>query len=390
MSLGNWMERIVVGWFVLDVSDDIFLTAASFAARQAPGLIAAPIAGAIVDRWPRARVLGITAVYKMATLGVLAALATGDNPALWPVFVVVALGGIGQSFEIPATQGLITDSVPRKLRMNAVAVQSVGARAIGAVGGLAGGLIIDSYGVPVAFTVGAIAFLLAALSTALIARAVKGKSAEVQSGIGLKLFTRSFQDLRALFAFPAVRALLIAALIVEMFGFAFGAVMPAVAKDVLNQGSSGLGALQMMAGFGGIAGVVILAALGDYRPKGLLLAGIAVLYGGFLMAFASSGLFPLSLVLVAGVGMMAAAFDAMQWILLQESVPEQMRGRVIGGWVFAIGFGWIGHLGLGALSETIGVQWALGGAGGLVLITGVTLLIIARRPTKQEPTIASA
>ena len=54
-----------------------------------------------------------------------------------------------------------------------------------------------------------------------------------------------------------------------------------------------------------------------------------------------------------GVGAMAAAFDAMQW----------MRGRAIGGWVFAIGFGWVGHLALGAATETFGVQWALAATG---------------------------
>ena len=104
LSLGNWTERLVVGLFVLNESGSVFLTAASFAARQAPGLVAAPIAGSIVDRWPRRRVLAITAVYKALILGALAFFAGMDSPILWPVFVITALGGIGQSFEIPATQ----------------------------------------------------------------------------------------------------------------------------------------------------------------------------------------------------------------------------------------------------------------------------------------------
>jgi hypothetical protein len=69
----------------------------------------------------------------------------------------------------------------------------------------------------------------------------------------------------------------------------------------------------------------------------------------------------------------------MQWTLLQGKAPEDMRGRVIGGWVFAIGFGWLGLLSLGALGEFIGVQWALGGAGTLVLATGVVLWRISHR-----------
>ena len=76
-----------------------------------------------------------------------------------------------------------------------------------------------------------------------------------------------------------------------------------------------------------------------------------------------------------GVGASAAAFDAMQWTLLQLNVPEEMRGRAVGAWVFAIGFGWIGHIGLGAIGEQIGVQWALTVAGLVVILTGLVGLM---------------
>jgi len=46
--------------------------------------------------------------------------------------------------------------------------------------------------------------------------------------------------------------------------------------------------------------------------------------------------------------------------------------------VFAIGFGWIGHLGLGALGEAVGVQWALAGAGILVIATGLVALATSK------------
>ena len=84
--------------------------------------------------------------------------------------------------------------------------------------------------------------------------------------------------------------------------------------------------------------------------------------------------YAMALVLIMGVGASAAAFDAMQWTLLQLNVPDEMRGRAVGAWVFAIGFGWIGHLGLGALGELFGVQWALAGAGLTVIVTALVVL----------------
>ena len=54
-----------------------------------------------------------------------------------------------------------------------------------------------------------------------------------------------------------------------------------------------------------------------------------------------------------------------------------MRGRAIGGWVFVVGFGWMGQVALGAAAEAFGVPWALGGAGVLVLVTGLAALGLA-------------
>ena len=74
---------------------------------------------------------------------------------------------------------------------------------------------------------------------------------------------------------------------------------------------------------------------------------------------------------------MAAMFDAMEWTLLQANVPDNMRGRVIGGWVFAIGFGWIGHMAMGAVGEAVGVRWAIGGAGLVVIVASLAAVAFA-------------
>ena len=176
---------------------------------------------------------------------------------------------------------------------------------------------------------------------------------------------------------PIVRTILVAAVLVEIFGFAFGSVMPAVAKEALGIDVKGLGTLTMMTGIGSVIGSVFLMTLGNFSRKGLLLIIIALFYGFFVATFSASGSYLAALILVMGVGASAAAFDAMQWTLLQLNVPESMRGRAIGAWVFAIGFGWIGQLGLGAMGELFGIQWALAGAGLLVSFTGLLALLLA-------------
>ncbi len=60
-------------------------------------------------------------------------------------------------------------------------------------------------------------------------------------------------------------------------------------------------------------------------------------------------------------------------------VPNDARGQVIGGWVFAINFAWIGQMTLGYIAESVGVESALAGAGGLVVATGLVIFFLSPR-----------
>jgi MFS family permease len=370
LSLGNWGERLATGWVVLSETDSVFLTAASFAVRQAPQLVTAPIGGAISDRFSRGKILLFTGIYKALVLSALALVAANGLEPLWLVFVILAFSGIGHSFELPTVQGMVTGSVPRAFRMNAVAVQSVGMRAVGALGALAAGFAIGALGVPMTLLASGLAFTVGGVLALIANRGVRSKVRLQSSSVvrdvidGLKLMS----------TLPIVRMILITAVMVEIFGFAYGAVMPAVAREALNVDEKGLGTLTMMAGIGSVIGSVILMALGNFPRKGLLLIGIAALYGLFIATFSASGSYAVALVLIMGVGASAAASDAMNWTLLQLNVPDEMRGRAVGAWVFAIGFGWIGHLGLGALGDIFGVQWALAGAGIMLVLTALVVL----------------
>ena len=100
-------------------------------------------------------------------------------------------------------------------------------------------------------------------------------------------------------------------------------------------------------------------------------------YGLGLIGVAASPNLIMALLLVTMVGAAASMFDAMEWTLLQANVPNRLRGRAIGGWVFAIGFGWVGHLAMGAVGDAFGVRWAIGGAGLIVAATSLIALAIS-------------
>ncbi len=374
-ALGTWAERLAVSWLVLVETESVLLSAATFAMRSAPGIVTAPLGGAVADRFPRTRLLPITAVVR-AALMLLIALVAGrgfENP--WLIFLLVALGGVVNSFDMPAKQGLITDLVPRDVRMNAISLHSVGSLAVGAIGALASGVTAERLGIPVALTAAAVLVLIGG-AIVLLVPSVRTAGRDQQTPLRA-VFRDAADGIRLMTGMPLVATLLLMAIAVEIFGFAYQAVIPAMARDELQVTESGLGTLQFAAGMGAVAGAVVLSMLGDFRRKGRLLVSVTLGYGLGLLGVALSPNLAVALMLVTLVGAMAAGFDAMQLTLLQATVPDNMRGRVVGGWIFAIGFGWVGHLAMGAVGDAVGVRWAIGGAGVVVVMTSVLVLVAA-------------
>ena len=364
-----------MGWFVFDQTDSALLTAISFTMQSAPGVLVAPFGGAIADRVDRRYVLaGATLVKGLVALG-LAFVAVDGIESAWPVIALLAVAGAMNSFELPASQALIPDVIGPKGAMNGIAVCSVGLRAISACGALTGGFLLEIYGAPTAFAVAAVLHWVAA---AVVIRLRVPPRPATSDAPRRSVIADTKEGLRTMVSLPTVRALLVMTMLVEVLCFSYASVLPVLARDRLGLDESDLGTLTAMAGFGSFLGALCLAGLSEYRHKGLMVIGVAVLYGASILALGLSDVFVLSIVLITIVGMMAAMFDALQWGLLQANVPDAMRGRVLGGWMLAVAFGWIGHGELGLVSDAIGVHWAYVINGGLIIAVAAVALVVAK------------
>lgn len=373
-GLANSIERLSVGWFILEQTNSVLLTALSFALRNLPNLVFGPLGGAAADSFKRSRLLKITLGGKGLILATLALLLMIGRSPVELVLGLVLLLGIGFTFEVPTTQALVTDSVPPELTANSIALYSVGTRAISLVGAIVSGVLLEQVGAQGAFLVAATALGLGSLAL---------KDIQPQTvAIALPwraVFSTAVEGLIAMGRLPIVRVLLTLTILLEILAYSYQSLLPSIARDVLNVGATGLGTLSFGAGMGSLIGSITLSCLGDIRRKGIALLLVTSTYGLFLVAFSLSTWFSLSALLIIGVGAMASLFDALQWITLQHYVPNDMKGRVIGGWLFATGFGWLGHVVLGALAELLGVQTALGLSGVTVVVLGVGLLAFSAR-----------
>jgi MFS family permease len=368
------MHVVVVGWYVYQQTQSPFLTAATFAVRSVPRLLFSPVGGALSDRLDRRYALIVPLSLRAVVYASFAAYAFSSATSVWPIFLLVFLGGAASPLWTPASQALITDAVERKDAMNAISLNGTVSGSVAVVGFALGGVLLEHLHTGWVLLAGVGLLGPAVLTLAFMRTPPRLTRAHEQSAVASVV-----SGVRTLSGIPVVALLLCLAVVVEILGFASSGLLPAVAVERLAVGSAGLGALGSMEAVGEVAGVALLATLGDYRYKGLLIIGLTAGFGVSIVALGASTTFALSMVIMFAVGAVAGMFDALQFTLLQANVPSAMRGRVIASWNFATGFGWVGFLAIGALAQNLGVQWALAATGVALVAVAFGVLLFGRR-----------
>jgi MFS family permease len=153
---------------------------------------------------------------------------------------------------------------------------------------------------------------------------------------------------------------LLAAIPAGIVGFAFQALMPALAAD-LDTGQWGYSALLSANGIGAIVGAVILGYVGRLGGKGKLVVAFTLVWGGLLCFFALSPFFLLSFTIMLLVGASSIVSSALSQTLVQALSPDDKRGRVMGVYALIVhGPRVISGLLLGGLASILGAHVALG------------------------------
>lgn len=353
--IGSWMQTTAQQWLVFRLTgSELSLGVVTFAAFL-PVLILSLGMGVIVDRFERRRLLLITQTWFLLQAVAMAILTALGVIQYHHVVVLALLAGIGNALDMPARQSFYVDLVDRDEMMNAIALNSSvfnGARIIGPA---IGGVVIALLGEAPAFGLNAISFL--AVIGALLMMRLSPFVAPPRHGSG---WSELRQGLAYLVADRRVFGLVSMVAAFSVFGFPYVVLLPAFAGDVLGTGAAGLGALLAAQGVGALASALGLAFLGERRSKGRML-------------FASRALLPVSVLLLGlsrtpQVSMLALVLGGYTLInqlaitntLIQMVVPDELRGRVLSTYTWALGGFWpIGSLLTGWMAERMGAPQAV-------------------------------
>ncbi len=383
-ATGTWMQQVALSWLVLTLSNSPLAVGAAAALQFLPIFVAAPFAGALVDRLPKRRVIAVTQSGLLAVAAVLTVLAGTHAIRLWHVFALVPLQGTILVFDNPSRQSFLVEMVGRADLPNAVALNSAQFQSARMVGPALGGVVIATWGTAACFGLNAVSY--SGILLALVAMRVGELHHTRRAAGGSSIGSQVVEGLRYVRQTPRLLIPLSLMAAIGTFGFNFQVLLPPLARNDLGVGARGFGFLGAALGVGSLTAALGLAYLG--RANRRLLLSAAVAFGALETLLAFSPWFLLSLGILAMVGIASLLYAASTQSLLQLGSPDEMRGRIMSLYtqVF-IGTTPIGGLLMGAIANGWGARTAFGVGGGVSL--AAALVAVAYVSSRAAPVVPS-
>jgi MFS family permease len=361
---GTWMQTVAQSWLVYRLTGSSLLLGLVGFASQIPVFLMAPVGGMIADRVNRHRIVIATQTVSMFLALVLAALTLTHTVKVWHIFLLAALMGVVNAFDIPGRQSFLVDMVGREDLMNAIALNSSmfnGARVIGPA---IAGILVAKIGEGWCFFANGISYIAVIVGLLLMKVACPGRS---KSDSPLADIIEGFHWVSHT---GPIRALLLLLGLVSLVGMPYAVLMPVFADRILHGGARGLGILMGFTGIGALLGALTLALRTGVKGLGRLVSICCAGFGVSLIAFSFSQHFWLSAALLIPVGFFIMLQMACSNTLIQAMVPDALRGRVMALYsMMFMGMAPFGALLGGALADRLGAPITVA-TGGVASVAG--------------------
>jgi MFS family permease len=264
--------------------------------------------------------------------------------------------GVVSSAEIPARQSMIVELAGREDLPQAIALQSSGFNLARIVGPALAALVIAKFGIAWAFGVNALSYFAVLIGLFMIRLEPWQPAARLVPP--LDAIRESVQYMRGT---PLVAAIMKLVTVYSILGVPYLTLMPVYARDRLGLNAAGYGLLLACVGIGGLFGALALAARASPQAGGKTLRLSSYTYPLILLALATVRDARAAYVLLFLAGTAMIANGAVSNAMLQHSVPDALRGRLMAAYSFVVvGLAQsVGSFLAGIVARALGVHWAI-------------------------------
>jgi MFS family permease len=352
--VGTWMQSVAQSWLVYRMTGSSLLLGSVGFASQIPVFLFAPLGGIVADRLDRRKIVISTQIASMILAFILAALTLFHSVKIWHIFVLAALLGLVNAFDLPGRQSFLVDMVGKEDLMNAIALNSSmfnGARIIGPA---IAGILVAKIGEGWCFFANGVSYI--AVIVGLILMNVQCPR-RTPKGSPLDSLIEGFRFVNRT---RPIRALLLLLGLVSLVGMPYTVLMPIFADRILHGGARGLGLLMGATGVGALLGALTLASRTGVKGLGRWVAYSCTGFGVSLLLFSITRNFTVAVVTLLPVGFSLMLQMSSSNTLVQSMVPDELRGRVMAVYsMMFMGMAPFGALLGGAIADKLGAPIAV-------------------------------
>jgi MFS family permease len=372
---GGWVQRIAQDWLVLTLTDSPAAVGLTTAFQFLPTLLFGLHAGVLADRFPKRRILQTTQATMAVMAGLLAWLTLSGAVQTWHVYVLAAALGVVTAVDNPVRQAFVTEVVGVGQIRSAISMVSSTFQVGAMLGPVLSGVLVGIVGPGWAFAINALTYVGPLTALAMMRLPARPAVSDSRSpGSGLR------DGLRYALTHPTV---LWPTVMVGTFGFftiSLPVTLAAFAKNEFHSGAIGAGVLNGAAAAGALGGALLTARRRNALRLRTIATAAALLAAAQMVASFGSSQVALT-VLIVLVGAANLGFLTSAQSLVQLTVPEHLRGRVVAIYLLAfMGSGAVGGPVVGWIDEVLGARFGLLLAG---VVPAVVTALVARHLAKR-------
>jgi MFS family permease len=319
--IAGQMTSLILVLFALERYGSPAVAGAVTFLAVAPGLFASPIAGALLDRHGRTRLVVVDYAVAAVSLSLIAVLALANAlPVSW-LLLIVTVTALTFPLSHTGVRTLFPILVPQPLWERANALDSNGYVISSVFGPALAGALVALFGAPAALLVTA-SFSAAA---AIIALGLRDPSPRTESG---QLLSDAWQGLLYVVRHPSLRALAVGVSLANVGWGIFFIALPVLVLQRLGGDAAYVGNLFALLGMVGFVTVLLMGRVSTRgREHSLLAVAILGQAVAFALTLVSSSSTLLIAVVMVVLGLATGPFDVTLFTVRQRRTDVAWMGR---------------------------------------------------------------
>jgi predicted MFS family arabinose efflux permease len=384
---GNWLLVVALPFYVYERTGSVVATTAIIMVRAVPSILLGSVAGVFVDRWDRRRTMIVTNLLQAGIVLLLLLVRSGDW--LWIVYVMAFLETAVSRFFGPAEGALLPRLVGEEHLVAANSLNALNDN-IARLGGPAlGGALLLWQGLPAVVIVDSASYLVAALLIFLVRSPSTHSDAQVETvdaarSAWVGVWREWLSGIRLVKTNAVVGSLFLVIAVQTLADGTLNALVVPFVDEVLHAEAVVFGWLITAQGIGGLVGGFFVGWLGRAVPASHLLGFGLSIVGTLTLVLVNLPSIPVALMVGALIGPPMMAAMVSQQTLLQTSVPDAYRGRILAAAGTTQSLLRLAGLGLSAtLADALGIVPLMNLAGVFWICAGLIALVRLREDRQR-------